>query len=457
MLVVAFYTENTPYEHEIDHLRASCHKLDLKYHFEGYQNRGAWVQNCGIKPEFILEMLTRFQDDLLYVDADAVIMKYPKLLDIFAGDIAAHIMKGGVLLSGTVFFRNNERVKNLVKEWVKKQQKDYNVWDQKTLHETIVVHGPRFGIEFGELPATYCKIFDKDWGEPVIQHNQKSREYRERVHMSTLDGVPAEIHKQRIFVHGDGSFTIPRKHKEAEAFLDLNFRRIAGELRWVKRAFEPESLDSLKPLFNGKKCYIIGKGPSLDRLTRNAFAEEDAPVIALNEAIHKVETLGLKNPLFALQQDAGLHATCRPKTASILVSTNAQHWYADARNKYIFDSRKMGLSGSQLAVICAIEIAKSLGAKSFDLICFDACVNKEIAYAKCIGYEPTRGGDPKRFLNHRKHIEKHIKGFVVNWVIPTTRPSPTSSYTPLKQQEHPEEHRERVHAEPSGLKQDTQD
>jgi len=443
MLVVAFYTRRTPYEQEVRKLEISAVRLGLKYHLEGYDSRGAWVYNCAIKPEFILEMLTRQDDDLLYVDADAEFMKEPTLIQEMSDggivDIAAHIMAGGILLSGTVYFRNNAKIKEFVNEWIKKQRSKPDRWDQKTLHETLINHGPRLGIEFAELPKEYCRIFDKkDWGDAVIKQNQKSIDFKEKVKDSIMDGVPAQVHKQRVTVHGDGSFTIPRRHREAEAYMDKHYRRVPGERRWFKTAHQGLSMEELRPIFHDKKCYIIGKGPSLDNLTEQAFDEPTAPIIAINESIHKVESLKIPNPIFALQQDMGLRDTCKPTRGKLLVSEHAQHWYAEYLNKYVYDYKELGVKQTQLSVICAIEIAKKYGVRSFDLICFDGCVTKNIAYAECVGHAPT--GDPKRFLEHPKHIEKHVQGYKVNWVIPTADPSSASRGTRSLPLVHPVTH-----------------
>jgi hypothetical protein len=452
MLVVAFYTRRTPYEEEIKNLEASCFKHELDYHFEGYDGRGVWVHNCAIKPEFIFDMLKLYpKDNLLYVDADALFIQKPTLINKIEEegkiDIAAYIMKGGKLLSGTVFFRNNARVQALVNEWVKLQRHEPNKWDQETLHLTIVHHGPRLGIEFDKLPSEYCKIFDKDWGDPVIQHNQKSREYRHLVKESIMCGVPAQIFNQRVTIHGDGSFTLPRRHREAEKFMDERYQRIQGERRWVKVAMPPKNMSELEQIFSGKKCYIIGKGPSLDDLSNQAFEDKEAPIIALNEAIHKLESLEIPNPIYVLQQDMGLRDNCRPKRGKLFVSVHAKHWYADFHDKYVYDPEKLAVQRTQLAVICAIELAKKYGASAFDLLCFDACVNKRTAYATCIGHPSTSGGNPNRFLKHRKHIENHIQGYKVNWVIPTSTPSTTYVDKPEKQSKHLEEHHEHDHEE----------
>ena len=423
MIVVAFYTENTPYEQEIENLRTSCNALGINYHFEGYETRGKWVLNAGIKPEFIWEMLHKFDERLLYIDADAIIREYPILAEEIDCDIAAHIMAGGSLLSGTVIFDNNDRVKSLVNEWVARTRKDPGIWDQKTLHETIVHHGPRLGINFKELPQEYTKIFDKPWGEPIIEHFQASRKLRKLVNESIIKGVPSEVNNQRIRVHVDGSFTISRKNREAETYLDNNFARIKGELRWIKSTNPPMDIELLRDVFKNKKCYLVGKGISLDYISSDVFEDKDVPIIAINEAIHKIEELDLLNPVFCLQQDAGLRNRCLPKKAALIISTNAQHWYAELKNKYIYNPRKLNTIRSHLSVICAIELLKSFDVTTLKMISFDACVNKDTDYAKCIGHPSKRGGDPDRFLKHRRYIDKHTKGMLVDWITPEPAPS----------------------------------
>lgn len=457
MRIVAYYTKNTPYEEEVKKLEESIKKLGLTYHLEGYEGQGSWVLNCGMKPIFIWEMLHKFPDeDLLYVDADAIVHKEPQK-SVMQGDICAHVKEGGTLLSGTVFFKNNERVKKLVHEWIRRQKKDPQKWDQQTLHEAIVVDGPRLGIIFKELSPAYTKIFDQDWGEPIIEHHQASRKHKGAVSMSNIEGVPASYANMRITTHVDGTFTIPRRNREVMSYLDENFERVGrNELRWKRRSFPNLGIDNLKQVFENKTVYIVGKGPSLDYLTKEHFKDDSSIIIALNEAIHKVETLGLKNPTFMLQQDMALRNTCKPKKASIFISMHAQHWYSDFKNKYIYNPRKMNLTGSQLAAICAIEISKRLGAKDFQMVSFDACVTKETAYAKCIGHDSTAGGDPKRFLKHRKFLDRRLAGYIVKWITPKEAPSVASSYTPLHKSSNQKKRHERSHEVYPTKKQDNE-
>jgi len=194
--------------------------------------------------------------------------------------------------------------------------------------------------------------------------------------------------------------------------------RIPGTLRWVPRYLTDNRIEDLRPLFRGKICYIIGKGPSLDHLRAEHFPDLDAPIIALNEAIFSIEALEISNPIFGLQQDAKLRATCLPKRSPLLVSTKAANYYATYSKAYIFQNTELNLHRNALSVSAAITIARRLETKKFVLICFDACVNKNVSYAKCVGYEPTWGGAPKRFLSHRAKIIKHALRAPIDWIIP---------------------------------------
>ena len=93
----------------------------MEYVVCGYESRGSWVANCAIKPEFVAEMLEIYSEDLLYVDADAILHRSVHELDHVIADIGAHYLMDRELLSGTLFFRNNEKVKKLVDRWVSKR------------------------------------------------------------------------------------------------------------------------------------------------------------------------------------------------------------------------------------------------------------------------------------------------------------------------------------------------
>jgi len=415
-LVVAFYTKDTPYQEEAKELAKTCEEHGLTLVTKGYETRGSWVQNAGIKPEFLLAMMKEHKCDLLYVDADARIRQSVDL-SFVEHDVAVHYRNEKELLSGTIFLRHTDAVMHLLREWVCMQQASPGDWDQKTLQDVI----EKVGIPVHNLPPQYTQIFDKmaHHGDPIIEHMQASRRYRRSINMRPK--IPAKIGKSRLRVHGDGSVSIVRRDRVAERFLDEKMNRCKGERRWFPKFIAGSSkLTSLQPIFVGKRCYIVGKGPSLDKLKKRDFPDTKAPIIALNESVLEVEKLDIPNPIFGLQQDSKLRDTCYPETAGIFVSQKAVPFYEGKDRVYAFSSLTYGLSINSLSVLAAMAIARSFGVQGFYFICFDAATSggKTLDYAKSVPYDATWGGDPKRFKTHKARMMHAARGLVVGWATP---------------------------------------
>ena len=435
--VIAFYTFDTPYQAECTKLIESCEALGIPIETQGYPNTGSWVRNAALKSIFISAMMARHPKGarLVYVDVDARVRKYPGLFDSLEGDLGVHYRKrkdGRIeLLSGTLFIRNNERAHNLVKAWIRHQTANPTMWDQRTLQAVIELKAGDLGVKIQELPATYCQIFDtmRGAGHPVIEHMQASRRYRHMIPETyhAEKEMPETLGRVRVRRGYDGTYYTTRSDRVAEAYLDKACIRVRNERRWIPKVEAEADVSSLKPMFYKQPCYLVGKGPSLDHLRAEHFLKREAPVIAINEAIHAVEQLGLPNPTFCLQQDAKLKDTCWPKHGSkMLVSIKAANFYAGRKGVYIFDSRRYGLSLNSLSVSAAIRIAISLDAESFILVCFDASVNKTLGYAKSIGYSATWGGKPNRFLGHRRKIDRWTGNHPTQWVIPQPLSEPAA-------------------------------
>ena len=131
-------------------------------------------------------MIEKFDENIVYVDVDAEFLKFPTLFETLGNDpscnIAVHLFdrscyrksaKGFEVLSGTIFMRNCEWVKDILNKW-EDACKHNAIWDQKALER--VLEG-----RYTKLPGEYCKIYDK-WSatitDPVIVHYQASRKVR---------------------------------------------------------------------------------------------------------------------------------------------------------------------------------------------------------------------------------------------------------------------------------------
>ena len=184
--VVSFYTEQTPYEREVANLIASLDKLGIRYRVRGVKSQGSWEKNCQYKAEYIMDALTSMDTDIVWVDADAVVVKYPLLFDDLACDIAYHYLENRrELLSGTLFFRNNDNARSLVDKWIKVNRTNSR-WDQKNLQEVVEADAE---IRKLILPAEYCKIYDNKLQavtDPVITHYQASRRFKKLIQQPAI-------------------------------------------------------------------------------------------------------------------------------------------------------------------------------------------------------------------------------------------------------------------------------
>ena len=198
MLFISYYTLKTPYEHIINkYLFPTLKKWKLEYDVEGVKNLGDWYKNTGYKSTFILKMLEKHKKDVIFLDGDATVEKYPVLFDKIPQeyDLACHFLDWSKqythwrnrehpkeLLSGTMLWRYRPKVIELIKKWQAEVAKNPKVWEQKVLQRMI--DGEK-GIKIYDLPAGYTAIAQGNGKakayvtDVVILHHQVSRKYRQ--------------------------------------------------------------------------------------------------------------------------------------------------------------------------------------------------------------------------------------------------------------------------------------
>ena len=192
-LIIAYYTENTSYEILAANLKKSLENFGLAHHIVPIKDQGSWEKNTHYKAYFIKEMLETRNQDLLYVDVDALFKQYPDLIPDLDCDIAYRTQdfrwRKDEALSGTVFFKNNDKVKRLVNRWIEineatpAERMKPETWEQKNMQRA---QREMSDIEYYNLPPEYTFIFDHmktmyPGVSPVIEHYQESR----NVHRNT--------------------------------------------------------------------------------------------------------------------------------------------------------------------------------------------------------------------------------------------------------------------------------
>ncbi|MBS0616168.1 MAG: hypothetical protein JSR58_06420 [Verrucomicrobia bacterium] len=190
-LVVSFYTRGTLYQLEVQNLIDSCKKFNIEYDIEGIDSFGTWELNCAYKPYFLFSKLQKYRRPLLWVDADAIFVQKPQILDVFQGDLSAYMAPEltddhrSKVRSGTVYVNATDKGAGLVRAWALECQKEMTnpertveFWDQMALARIIAREKGSADIRC--LPLEYVKIFDHPEDarkvlNPVIAHHQASR------------------------------------------------------------------------------------------------------------------------------------------------------------------------------------------------------------------------------------------------------------------------------------------
>lgn len=196
LLVIGYYTVNTPYAQEAKKTMQSCDKFGLDYHIVGVPNLGNWQANTRFKAKFVKQMLDEFPNrNLLYVDVDAIFRARPTLfMNDFPYDIGIRYQdfkwRKNECLSGTVFFANNSIVRKIVNEWIainEKQGSDSKTLEQWNLGNIIDKYEKKGLLRVNKkIPPGYTFIFDimkrmYPNEKVVIEHFQASRRFRNKV------------------------------------------------------------------------------------------------------------------------------------------------------------------------------------------------------------------------------------------------------------------------------------
>ena len=213
----------------------------------------------------------------------------------------------------------------------------------------------------------------------------------------------------------DGTYYLPRNNAVIEKQLDAILVRKPNQLVW--RAGMPVHMaaTTLKGLHVGAKLQIVGKGPSLDNLTREDL-DVGAVVIGINEATLKLQELLKPNEFIHMQQDVGVDVKVDPKTLVVCHLKIANRF---GPNKKVIHE-DMGSFPPGLTAVEAIYLGHVMGCTEIEMLCFDACVDRNTGYANIVGYQPKMVAQhgSERFLRHRVTLEQAAGGIPISFRLP---------------------------------------
>lgn len=194
LIIVGYYTVNTPYEKEAEGLINSCKKLNLAFDIPGVPTFGSWQSNTRFKAKFMLDMLNKYPGKkILYVDCDAVIHSDPVLFINYDYDIGIRYQdfswRKNECLSGTILMRSNDKTIALCKRWMEINDAEgpgAKTLEQWNLDKAIQEGVASYGLSLNNIPPEYTFIFDSmrrmyPGLKPIIEHFQASRRFRNKV------------------------------------------------------------------------------------------------------------------------------------------------------------------------------------------------------------------------------------------------------------------------------------
>ena len=189
-------------------------------------------------------------------------------------------------------------------------------------------------------------------------------------------------------------------------------------------------LDELKNKHQGEDVYIIGKGPSLQYLTKDMIGE--GVVITINDAIVKIEELNLPNKIYAMEKD-GWYVDNKPcfephdcsihsimpkedgKTTLLVHKHESLNCLPNFKPRLVFDNEEFGLHFQHFSALSCIQIAKLMGCKKFYFISFDAYTHQDAST-----YIPGKGitGVCHDYLRYPALMQPYLKDLDYKFIIP---------------------------------------
>lgn len=205
-IIVSGFTKDTPYEIEAKNLQATLEAHGLPFDITGIKAKDSWRDNCRAMNHVILDAFEKHPDkDIIWLDADARVRKYPALFDDYRYDIGLYFPmwppNSGKIecRTGTIYFKNTQPVRDFFRDYVNELaavESDFE--PEKRFGELVKESGLNYDSYF---PGEYCMIFhgglknvdqsmfSSEGIEPgyrledvVILQNMSMKRYPKRVH-----------------------------------------------------------------------------------------------------------------------------------------------------------------------------------------------------------------------------------------------------------------------------------
>jgi hypothetical protein len=187
--VVSYYSPR--YATHANQLRESCRRWDVDAEIVPVKEFRSWHDGVSAKPTFIARKLDLFSayDGVMWVDADGYFVRPVPWGDLIGADVAATKFQWTPghreeVLTGSIFFANNNRVKMLLQDW-ERETKKHTASDTPEQDALVpLLKSWKHSVMFQPLSIEWTWIDDErvkaqfPKSIPLIIHKQASRQVR---------------------------------------------------------------------------------------------------------------------------------------------------------------------------------------------------------------------------------------------------------------------------------------
>ena len=366
IIFVSGFTNTEPYKTFATNLIKRLVDFKLTYNVREYTDRGSRLKNTHAKAQIIERMLNVGTCDVVWLDADSDLLKYPVLFENIPKEIQIAAKISDILTTGVLYLRNTQTNRDMCREWVQACEDEGVLLDDQVLNKIYKkYHEPEAILN---LPHEYtkmeCHIDDKE--KLVIQQFRASQMKNH------------EQYLRNVRFHGN-KICLIRNDPDTIAKLDSMYDRI-DDKTWTQRIKVIGEGKDFAGLENSKECIILGKGPSIDKLTSKFFKGQ--PIYAINDSIKVAERLTTGSHFCVLQDRMALGKVI-PLCSTLLCSPAAYAQMPNFTNKYCYGTKILDteIHPNTPTVIPAILIA-SMFHKKINLVGFDSLFNNNFTYSK---------------------------------------------------------------------------
>ena len=163
--VISYYCdvdESKYYEKSYHRLKEKLDEYGYDYHIEHLDSLGSYRENCRRKVGFLLEKLDQFDEDIMWLDIDTILLN--RMSEVESLDTESDVIfASGVpqligIKASPIIFKNNENTRKFLERWKTlidiSRDNEQECFDHEVLFQTVI--DSQNDCTFGALGYNYC-------------------------------------------------------------------------------------------------------------------------------------------------------------------------------------------------------------------------------------------------------------------------------------------------------------